>query len=245
MLSIITPVYNGSVFIEQTIKSILKLNIEYEHIIVDGGSTDGTLDVVKKYSHIKLIHQTDDEGMYKAIDIGLNFAKGDYVTWINSDDRIIPSNYEILYKCAIEQKASLIYSDALYHFIDDCKYEYVPALPFARYFLKNGIVPFVQPSCIFLKSFYHSVGGLNYARFRIIGDRDLFQRFSYVKKSKIIHTPLVTVVFLRYKNSLFYRELDKAKQERRYTIKTNDSMFNKFLLHLLRSVIKIYRRPFR
>ena len=63
MLSIITPVYNGSVFIEQTIKSILKLNIEYEHIIVDGGSTDGTLDVVKKYSHIKLIHQTDDEGM--------------------------------------------------------------------------------------------------------------------------------------------------------------------------------------
>lgn len=244
MLSIITPVYNGSLFIEQTIQSILKLNIEYEHIIVDGGSIDGTLDIVNRYDHIKLIHQTDNDGMYRAIDIGFSVAKGAYVTWVNSDDKIISKNYEILYQRAIKQEASLIYSDAIYHFIDEHRYEKVPALPFARYFLKNGIVPFVQPSCIFLKSFYDYVGGLNYVKFKIIGDRDLFQRFSYVENKKIIYTPLETVIFLRYDNSLLYKNLDKVKAERKYTIKTNDSIFNRLLLHLLRAVIKIYRKIF-
>jgi glycosyltransferase involved in cell wall biosynthesis len=126
-----------------------------------GGSIDGTLDIVNRYDHIKLIHQTDNDGMYRAIDIGFNFAKGTYVTWVNSDDKIIPKNYEILYKRAIEQEASLIYSDAIYHFIDKHKYKYVPAFAICKIFFKEWHCSVCSAKLYFLKSFYDDVGGLN------------------------------------------------------------------------------------
>lgn len=242
MLSIVTPVLNGSIYIEQTIQSILKLEIEYEHIIVDGGSTDGTLDIVEKYDHIKLIHQTDGSGMYGAIDIGFGLSSGDYITWINSDDRILSENYKVLYESAKKQSASLAYSDAAYHFIDQHRYENVPALPFPKYFLRNGIMPFVQPSCIFSRDLYYDIGGLNYPVFKIIGDRDLFQRFSLVKDIKIVYIPKKTVIFLRHSDSLLYQNLDKVKQERLYTIRTNDTIYNRLLFYVLRKIIRIYKR---
>jgi len=70
MLSIVTPVLNGIKFIQNNIESIQKLSINYEHIIVDGGSTDGTVELVSKYPHIKLLHQNDKTGMYGAIHQG-------------------------------------------------------------------------------------------------------------------------------------------------------------------------------
>jgi glycosyltransferase involved in cell wall biosynthesis len=57
LLSIITPVLNGVNYIEKNILSILQLKIKYEHIIIDGGSIDGTIDIIKKYEHVKLFTQ--------------------------------------------------------------------------------------------------------------------------------------------------------------------------------------------
>ena len=59
MLSIITPVLNGEKFIEKNIISIQELSIPFEHIIVDGGSTDGTIDILKKFKHISVVNQKD------------------------------------------------------------------------------------------------------------------------------------------------------------------------------------------
>ena len=71
MISIITPVLNGEAFIEKNILSISQLKLPYEHIIVDGGSTDNTINIVKKYSYIKLINQETNNGMYDAIRKGI------------------------------------------------------------------------------------------------------------------------------------------------------------------------------
>ena len=93
MLSIITPVFNGAKFIENNIQSIKKLQIPFEHIIVDGGSFDGTLDILSKYPHLKILHQKEKTGMYGAIHEGFCVAKFNYLTWINCDDQIIADNY--------------------------------------------------------------------------------------------------------------------------------------------------------
>ena len=71
MLSIITPVLNGEKFIEKNIISIQELSIPFEHIIVDAGSTDGTIDILKKFKHISVVNQKRLTGMYGAIDLGL------------------------------------------------------------------------------------------------------------------------------------------------------------------------------
>ena len=84
-ISIITPVFNGAKYIETTIKSILSQtynNIEY--IVVDGGSTDGTKEIIEKYKNKidKIIFQNDNS-MYEALETGFNIASGKYFYWLN------------------------------------------------------------------------------------------------------------------------------------------------------------------
>lgn len=90
-ISIITVVYNAAATIEQTILSVVKQdysNIEY--IIVDGGSTDGTLDIVKKYEEkIALWLSEPDYGIYDAMNKGLTYATGDYIYYLGADDCLL------------------------------------------------------------------------------------------------------------------------------------------------------------
>mgnify|MGYP001347080110 CR=1 FL=1 len=88
LVSIITVVYNGEQYLEQTIKSVIDQtykNIEY--IIIDGGSYDGTVEIIKKYqSHITYWLSENDKGVYDAMNKGISLAKGDIIGIINSDD---------------------------------------------------------------------------------------------------------------------------------------------------------------
>jgi glycosyltransferase involved in cell wall biosynthesis len=86
LISIITPSFNQGAYIEQTVLSVLHQNYEHvEHIVVDGGSTDGTLGVLRRYPHLKWISEKD-RGQADALNKGLALATGDIIGWINSDD---------------------------------------------------------------------------------------------------------------------------------------------------------------
>ena len=88
LISIITVVFNGSKTLEQTIVSVINQkyqNIEY--IVIDGGSTDGTLDIIKKYENdITYWISEPDKGIYHAMNKGIEKAKGEIIGIINSDD---------------------------------------------------------------------------------------------------------------------------------------------------------------
>lgn len=98
LISIITVVFNGEKYIEDTIKSVINQtykNIEY--IIIDGGSTDGTLDIIKKYeSKIAFWLSEPDNGIYDAMNKGLRKAKGYYAGLINSDDFYEPDAVQVI-----------------------------------------------------------------------------------------------------------------------------------------------------
>jgi len=89
-LSIVTIVYNAEQYIEQTIKSIINQtykNIEY--IIIDGASTDKTLDIIKKYEDsISIYISEKDNGIYDAMNKGINLATGDFIWFMNAGDEI-------------------------------------------------------------------------------------------------------------------------------------------------------------
>jgi glycosyltransferase involved in cell wall biosynthesis len=232
MLTIVTPVLNGRKYIQHTIESIQKLKIPFEHIVVDGGSKDGTIEFVSQYPNIKLLHQTEKSGMYGAIHQGFLESKGEYITWVNADDIVIPSGYEKLYNSSISNNSDLVYSHGIHHFNEKFYYKRHFARYFVRYLLKTGVFPFVQPSVIFSKSAYNKVGGLNYTKFRLIGDRDLFQRMAYDKNLTFLFVPVFSSIFLRYDDSLLYSNLEKRKLEYKYCIKTNTNIFHRILYHL-------------
>ena len=90
-VSIITPSYNQANFIERTIQSILtQSHDDIEYIIMDGGSTDGTVEILKKYSDRIIWRSEKDKGQSNGINKGLKIATGDVIAYLNSDDTYEP-----------------------------------------------------------------------------------------------------------------------------------------------------------
>lgn len=98
LVSIITVVYNGEKYLQQTIESVVNQAYEnIEYIIIDGGSTDKTLEIIKKYEHyISLWKSEPDNGLYDAMNKGISLAKGELIGMINSDDWYEPEAVETI-----------------------------------------------------------------------------------------------------------------------------------------------------
>jgi len=91
-ISIITPSYNQVSFLKETIGSIhsQQVNVQIEHIIMDGGSTDGTVEYLKTLGDQVVWRSGKDKGQADAVNKGIQMAKGDIIGWLNSDDLYLP-----------------------------------------------------------------------------------------------------------------------------------------------------------
>ena len=95
-LSIITVCYNCTSSIEKTVKSILAQKEDsVQYIVIDGASSDGTLDVLKQYSNkIDILVSEPDEGIYDAMNKGIGLAEGKYLLFINAGDILLPNSLQ-------------------------------------------------------------------------------------------------------------------------------------------------------
>lgn len=95
-ISIVTVSFNSALTIEETIASVLEQDYEnFEYIIIDGGSTDGTVDIIEKYAeHLAYYVSESDNGLYDAMNKGIAKATGDIVGMINSDDYYYPDAFK-------------------------------------------------------------------------------------------------------------------------------------------------------
>ena len=94
LVSIITVVYNGEKYLEETVQSVLNQTYDnVEYIIIDGGSTDGTVDIIKKYEDkIDYWISEKDSGIYDAMNKGIDIASGNWINFMNAGDTFYDSN---------------------------------------------------------------------------------------------------------------------------------------------------------
>lgn len=121
LISIITVTYNAASLISSTMKSVASQSFrDYEHIIVDGASIDGTLAKVSEMMIPNVsVHSKPDNGIYHAMNRGLEYAKGKYVIFLNAGDRFASSTTLAKYAESFKDDPDIIYGDTVITDIDD------------------------------------------------------------------------------------------------------------------------------
>jgi glycosyltransferase involved in cell wall biosynthesis len=114
-ISIITPNFNQGRFIRDCIESVrTQTGVEWEHIIMDAASTDGTVSILKEYPHLKWVSEKD-KGMCDGINKGFLRAEGDLVMWLNADDYLLPGALEKVAAFAEKNPdADVIYGECIF-----------------------------------------------------------------------------------------------------------------------------------
>jgi glycosyltransferase involved in cell wall biosynthesis len=181
-VSIVTPSFNQVDFLEETILSVLEQDYEnIEYIVVDGGSTDGSVDLIKKYApRITSWISETDLGQTDAINKGFSMARGDIFAWLNSDDTYRPGAVsEAVGFLKDHPEVGMIYGKAYY--VDE------QGTPVARYpagltsyqGLRRGINTIPQQTMFFRSTLWGMVGPLDPTFFYAM-DYDLWVRIAAV-----------------------------------------------------------------
>jgi len=163
-ISVITPSFNQGRFIEQTILSVISQGYpDLEFIILDGGSTDETATVIKKYeSHITYWHSRKDNGQAAAINEGFEMATGDILCWLNSDDMYLPG---ILHKIADSfhdiHSAEIVFGNCIHFNELSKKTRGSDVLRSHENFRLSLCDYIIQPSSFFTRSAWQKTGKLN------------------------------------------------------------------------------------
>lgn len=173
-LSVITVCYNAAATIERTIRSVLgqRSDFEVEYIIIDGGSTDGTLDIVRRYE-AGIAHWVSepDGGIFDAMNKGISIASGDWIAIINSDDWYAKSAFQHVVTCIRQGKADVVVGGVM-RVAEDLSYGKI-ILPPAGSFAVDQ--PNNHPATFVSKTVYEAVGAFNLA-YRLASDLDFILR---------------------------------------------------------------------
>lgn len=213
-ISIVTPTYNQGQYIEETIQSVLSQNYpNLEYIIMDGGSTDNTVDIIKKYKkHFTYWESKPDKGQAHAINKGLKHCTGEIFNWLNSDDYLAPGALHAIANTFKNTKADAVAGQTIYFDKDGFQKPDQLANLEAKKLIRwdNGVV-FIQPGLWMKKDLVQQCGGID-EQFHYAFDWDLVIRYLHcAPKVEYINQPLVN--FRLHDESKTVSSLDKFHNE--------------------------------
>jgi glycosyltransferase involved in cell wall biosynthesis len=180
-ITIVTPVRNGARFIEETIRSIVYQgypNLEY--IVVDGGSSDGTVEIIRKYEkHISWWVSRRDRGVYDALNNGFAHSTGDIMGWLNASDLLHTNGLFVVGSVFASLRAVEWLTGRPTRFNPNGMTVDIRNLPsWSRYRFLAGANKYIQQESTFWRrSLWEKAGGELNAAYRDVGDFDLWVRF--------------------------------------------------------------------
>ena len=163
LVSIVTPSFNKGQYIEETILSIRNQTYKnIEHIVIDGGSTDKTLSILKNYSPVLLWFSEPDKGQSDAINKGWRIAKGDIIAYLNADDTYLPNAVESAVNFFLQHpETAMIYGDGIF---SDEKGKFLMNFTAGEFILKNLIFcrdNILQPAVFLRKTVFDTIGDVD------------------------------------------------------------------------------------
>lgn len=222
-ITIVTPSFNQAEYLEECIDSILSQNYpNLEYIIMDGGSTDGSTEIIKKYEKYLAYWQSKpDGGQYSAINEGFRRSTGEIMTWLNSDDKLHPGALEkvahiFTTKADVEWimgRPNSINSDGTQARV----FDYLPLWSREKYLVKEYRNPYIQQEGTFWhRSLWEKSGGYLRTDLQMAADLELWTRF-------FRHTQLYTVdallgAFRKQPNQKTANFLEVYHQEAEYIL---------------------------
>lgn len=226
LVTLITSVWNGVDSIETAIESILSQgypNIEY--IIIDGGSTDGTLDIIKKYSDkVDYWISEKDTGIYNAWNKGLGISKGEWIGFIGADDVCMPNAIQKMVESILRSEHDLEYLSGRSNIVCDGKLIRVTGEKWQWKKFKHYVCT-AQAGALHSRKLYNTVGFYD-ENFKIVGDYELLLRRGEYLKTAFI--PDITVSFaIGGISNNNYKVIEET-----YRAKSMHSGINKFILLL-------------
>lgn len=241
-VSIVTVCFNSIHTIEQCIQSVISQSYaSIEFLVIDGGSTDGTLEIIKKYSaDIDYFISEFDFGIYDAMNKGINASTGDVVGFLNSDDFYSGSeSIALLVENLEKQNVDAVFANL--DIVDKVNTGTVIRKYNSKIFnpslLRFGLMP-AHPT-FFIKKFFYSKFGLYSTNYNIASDFDMMVRLFYLAKIRYLYIDS-SVVIMREGgvSSLSFKNRIKANFEILKICKSH-GLYTNFLLILFKLPIKI------
>ena len=227
-ISVVTPNLNQEVFLEQTILSVLNQNYpNLEYIIVDGGSTDGSLAIIKKYEHQFFYWISEkDNGLYDALNKGFSKSTGEVMMYINSDDILLEQSLSTI-GLTFNKFENIRWLNGIHSFIDE-KSRIVelkkPTISTIYDYLQYNYQWIQQESTCWRRSLWLESGAKFNEKMRLAGDLDLWARFFLFDKLYYLNTTIGA--FRIRKNQLSENNLNLYHNEALSSIKELKKQIN-------------------
>lgn len=194
-ISIITVCYNSSATIEDTLQSIAsQKNVVVEHILIDGASTDGTVEIIKKHASVTTLVSEQDKGIYDAMNKGIAMATGEVIGALNADDFYANENVlEEVAQIFMDSDIEACFGDLVYVAQENTNkiVRYWKSREYVSGLFKSGWMP-AHPTFFVRKSVYKRLGGFD-LNYKIAADFELLFRFIEQNKIKTKYLPKVLV----------------------------------------------------
>jgi glycosyltransferase involved in cell wall biosynthesis len=211
-LSVVTPVFNSIRYLPSALHSVAQLTVPHEHIVVDGGSSDGTVDLLRGRSDASLVWTSEpDRGQTHAVNKGLDRARGMFVAWLNGDDELVPEAFD----AAVAYLLAHPHVDAVYGGLDivdergELRRRYQPrGYSWRRYLFMGDYIS--TPTIIFRRRLLDEVGRLDEA-YADAADYDFYLRI--FRRSRVERMPRPHVRFRVHPDSKSVRDVWLQQRE--------------------------------